>query len=176
MFGHQDTNDATNQNGQADPQADASLDSSAPAPADNNGPVETSEVDEALKALAAHSEAAAEDKAAEEAPVEEAAPASKPEETRGGAPVDTDPEISQLLDLKQNALQQLAPLFDKLDQSPEERFRTSMMMIQASDNQSLLPAAYEAAQQIEDEKAKAQALLDVVNEINYFTQQGSSEA
>jgi hypothetical protein len=78
-----------------------------------------------------------------------------------------------LLDIKQNALQQLTPLLGHLDQSPEERFRTTMMMIQASDNQDLLKAAYEAAQQIEDEKTRAQALLDVVNEINYFTQQGS---
>lgn len=81
-----------------------------------------------------------------------------------------------LLDIKQNALQQLAPLLGHLDQSPEERFRTTMMMIQASDNQDLLKTAYEAAQQIEDEKTRAQALLDVVNEINYFTQQGSEGA
>lgn len=78
----------------------------------------------------------------------------------------------ELLDIKQNALQQLTPLLGHLDQSPEERFRTTMMMIQASDNQDLLKDAYEAAQQIEDEKTRAQALLDVVNEINYFTQQG----
>lgn len=77
-----------------------------------------------------------------------------------------------LLDIKQNALQQLTPLLGHLDQSAEERFRTTMMMIQASDNQDLLKDAYEAAQQIEDEKTRAQALLDVVNEINYFTQQG----
>jgi hypothetical protein len=43
-------------------------------------------------------------------------------------------------------------------------------MIQASDNESLIKTAYEAAQQITDEKVRAQALLDVVNEINYFTQ------
>jgi hypothetical protein len=46
-----------------------------------------------------------------------------------------------------------------------------MMMIQASDDQSLLSEAYEAAEKISDEKDRAQALLDVVNEINYFTQQ-----
>lgn len=57
-----------------------------------------------------------------------------------------------------------------LDQSPEEKFRTTMMMIQASDNQDLITTAYEAANQITDEKARAQALLDVINEINYFTQ------
>lgn len=76
----------------------------------------------------------------------------------------------ELLSLKQQALQQLSPLVGHLDQTPEEKFRTTMMMIQAADNQALLKAAYEAAQAIPDEKARAQALLDVVNEINYFTQ------
>jgi hypothetical protein len=75
-----------------------------------------------------------------------------------------------LVGLKQDALKQLSPLLGHLDQSPEEKFRTTMMMIQAADDQSLLKAAYEAAQQITDEKTRAQALLDVVNEINYFTQ------
>jgi hypothetical protein len=75
-----------------------------------------------------------------------------------------------LLDIKQQALTQLSPLVSHLDQSPEEKFRTTMMMIQASDNQALVKEAYAAAQQITDEKAKAQALLDIVNEINYFTQ------
>lgn len=82
---------------------------------------------------------------------------------------------SDLLDIKQKALGQLSPLVNHLDQSPEERFKTIMMMIQAADNQALIPDAYEAAQAITDEKAKAQALLDVVNEINYFTQQSNKE-
>jgi hypothetical protein len=43
-------------------------------------------------------------------------------------------------------------------------------LIQASDNSALIKEAYQAANQIADEKARAQALLDVVNEINYFTQ------
>lgn len=89
------------------------------------------------------------------------APADKPADT---------PSTDDLLDIKQSALQQLSPLVSKLDQTPEEKFRTTMMMIQAADDQSLIKTAYEAAQQITDEKAKAQALLDVVNEINYFTQ------
>ena len=75
-----------------------------------------------------------------------------------------------LLDIKQQALQQLSPLVDHLDQTPEDKFRTTMMMIQAADNSSLIQRAYEAAEQITDEKVKAQALLDIVNEINYFTQ------
>lgn len=91
-----------------------------------------------------------------------------------GAPIassdDTTPDNSNLLDIKQKALQQLSPLVSHLNQNPEDKFKTTMMMIQASDDQALLPEAYKAAQEITDEKAKAQALLDVVNEINYFTQ------
>jgi hypothetical protein len=79
----------------------------------------------------------------------------------------------QLLHIKQEAMQALSPLIDHLDQAPEEKFRTTMMMIQASDNDKLIPVAYEAAKAITDEKARAQALLDIVNEINYFTQNNS---
>lgn len=75
-----------------------------------------------------------------------------------------------LLSIKQQALQQLSPLVGQLDQAPEDKFRTTMMMIQASDNQGLIKEAFAAAQQIADEKVRAQALLDIVNEINYFTQ------
>lgn len=86
-------------------------------------------------------------------------------------PSTVDDTANDLIDIKQQALGQLAPLVDQLDQSPEERFRTTMMMIQASDNQALIKDAYTAAQAITNEKARAQALLDIVNEINYFTQQ-----
>lgn len=75
-----------------------------------------------------------------------------------------------LLDLKKKALDSLAPMVNKLDQKPEEKFKTLMMLIQASDNSGLVGQAYEAANQIPDEKERAQALIDVVNEINYFTQ------
>lgn len=82
------------------------------------------------------------------------------------APTDS----GDLLSIKQQALQDLSPLVSHLEQSPEEKFRTTMMLIQASDNSDLIKEAYEAAQQIPDEKVRAQALLDIVNEINYFTQ------
>lgn len=84
-------------------------------------------------------------------------------------PVSGHPNADHLLDIKQQALQQLSPLIGHLDQDPEEKFRTTMMMIQAADNDTLIKDAYEAALQIQDEKVRAQALLDIVNEINYFT-------
>ncbi|HTE57433.1 MAG TPA: hypothetical protein VK694_01725 [Verrucomicrobiae bacterium] len=81
-----------------------------------------------------------------------------------------------LLGLKQEALHQLSPLVGHLDQTPEEKFRTTMMMIQATDDHTKIKDAYEAAQAITDDKVRAQALLDVVNEINYFTQQDQKES
>jgi len=86
------------------------------------------------------------------------------------APAATD----DLLDIKHEALQALTPLVGQLDQTPEEQFRTTMMMIQASDNHALVQVAYEAAKNIANEKERAQALLDIVNEINYFTQQNQA--
>ncbi|MEI7674590.1 MAG: hypothetical protein WCI60_02545 [bacterium] len=96
-----------------------------------------------------------------QATISSVAPSLTPE----AGPVD-----SNLLAIKQEALEKLSPLVGQLEQSASEKFHTTMMMIQASDNQSLVQSAYDAAQQIPDEKERAQALLDVVNEINYFTQ------
>ncbi len=81
---------------------------------------------------------------------------------------------SDLEEIKRNALAQLSPLVNKLEQTPEEKYKTIMMMIQASDNQDLINEAYENAQKITDEKAKAEALLNIVNEINYFAQKSQS--
>ena len=101
-----------------------------------------------------------------------------PDDTVVAAPPAADtsavPQNAELLQIKQEAMQQLSPLIDHLDQAPEEKFRTTMMMIQASDNDKLIPVAYEAAKAITDEKVRAQALLDIVNEINYFTQSGNT--
>lgn len=76
---------------------------------------------------------------------------------------------NDLLDIKQSALEQLVPLVSHLEQSSEDKFKTTMMMIQASDDSTLVRVAYTAAQGITDDAERAQALLDIVNEINYFT-------
>lgn len=106
---------------------------------------------------------------------ESAAPEPATSAPATAAPAAPAPGVDDLVNLKQSALQQLAPLVDHLDQTPEEKFRTTMMMIQATDDSSKIKDAYEAAQQITDEKVRAQALLDVVNEINYFTHQQGAE-
>jgi hypothetical protein len=108
------------------------------------------------------------------APVPAPTPAPSPPATFTPAPSSPsggDP----LLDLKEQALKNLQPLVSHLDQTPEEKFKTTMMLIQASDDSSLVGQAYEAANSIPDEKARAQALLDVVNEINYFTHKNNGD-
>lgn len=90
-------------------------------------------------------------------------PAAKP------APAAADQ--TKLSGLKHQALAKLSPLVEDLDQPPLEHFRTLMMLIQATDNTDLLSRALETAGSIGNDKERAQALLDVVNEINYFTAQ-----
>ena len=84
---------------------------------------------------------------------------------------ETSSTDDSLLSIKKDALQNLTPLLSQLEQTPEEKFRTTMMLVQASDDKSLVQSAYDAAKDIEDEKVRAHALLDIVNEINYFTQE-----
>lgn len=98
---------------------------------------------------------------------EDEKPSSDDTEGESSMPgVDTD----KLADMKQQALDHLEPLADHLDQTPEEEFKTTMMRIQGNDNHTLLDKALKAAKNISDDKARAQAMLDIVNEVNYFSQ------
>ncbi|MCB9823113.1 hypothetical protein H6800_02465 [Candidatus Nomurabacteria bacterium] len=83
---------------------------------------------------------------------------------------------SELDSVKNSALEQLRPLIEKLDLEPADKFDKYLMMLRASDDPALIKPAFDAAQAIEGEKEKAQALLDIINEINYITssQQTSS--
>ena len=87
----------------------------------------------------------------------------------------TSNDTNDLLSIKQKALQDLGPLVEHLEGSPEERFETLMMMIRATDDAKLIEPAHQAALGITDEQKRAHALLDVVNEINYLTQHAQTE-
>lgn len=71
--------------------------------------------------------------------------------------------------VKNSALEQLRPLIEKLNLEPADKFDKYLMMLRASDDPTLIKPAFEAAQGITGEKEKAQALLDIINEINYIT-------
>ena len=76
---------------------------------------------------------------------------------------------SDLAGIKDAALSELRPLIDKLDVEPEEKFNTILLLIRSTDDKSLISSAHEAARQITDEAKKAQALLDIIKEIDYLS-------
>lgn len=108
---------------------------------------------------------------------EQPAETAKPAETPVVQPIatpDTPPAPAaatpeNLDDIKHDALQDLRPLVDKLDLAPEEKFDIYLLLLRSTDDKTLIAPAYEAARSIADETARAQALLDVVKEIDYFS-------
>lgn len=71
--------------------------------------------------------------------------------------------------IKKDALSELRPLIDKLDVSPEEKFDTYLLLLRSTDDKALIAPAHEAARLITDEARRAQALLDIIKEIDYLS-------
>ncbi len=71
--------------------------------------------------------------------------------------------------IKRDALSELRPLVDKLDVAPEEKFDTYLLLLRSTDDQALIGPAHEAARGIIDEARRAQALLDIIKEIDYLS-------
>lgn len=89
-----------------------------------------------------------------------------------GAPA---PVVSDDLEsLKKEAIGELRPLVGKLNVSPEEKFDTYLLLIRSTDDKTLIAPAHEAAKAIEDEAKRADALLNIIKEIDYLS--GSKEA
>lgn len=80
-----------------------------------------------------------------------------------------DPASSNLEDIKKSALGELRPLIDKVDLPSEEKFDTYLMLIRSTDDSSLIAPAHAAAQGIADETRRAEALLDIIKEIDYLS-------
>lgn len=76
---------------------------------------------------------------------------------------------SDLDAIKKDALSELRPLVDKLDVTPEEKFDTYLLLLRSTDDQSLISPAFAAARIIADEARRAQALLDIIKEIDYLS-------
>ena len=75
-----------------------------------------------------------------------------------------------LTSVKQEALNELRPLVDKLDVAPEEKFDTYLLLLRSTDDKELIAPAHEAAKNIADEARRAQALLDIIKEIDFLSQ------
>ena len=73
--------------------------------------------------------------------------------------------------VKKDALQALVPVLDELKNiSAERKFDICMNAMRFTDDKALARKALEAAQQIEEPGTKAEALVELVNEINYLEQ------
>ena len=73
--------------------------------------------------------------------------------------------------VKSQAISELRPLVDKLTLPPEEKFDTYLLLIRSTDDKSLIAPAHEAAREITDEARRAQALLDIIKEIDFLSGQ-----
>lgn len=117
------------------------------------------------------------DEVAEVPAVEEVAPVPAPpapvvpEDASLPTPVaPVAPVVSGDLDsIKKDALSELRPLVDKLDVTPEEKFDTYLLLLRSTDDQSLIGPAFASARVITDEARRAQALLDIIKEIDYLS-------
>lgn len=87
-------------------------------------------------------------------------------------PVLSTKDSAALEAIKKNALVELRPLVGKLTSiTPEERFDTYLLIIRSTDDTDLIAPAHEAAKEIADETRRAEALLDIIKEIDYLSQQ-----
>lgn len=76
----------------------------------------------------------------------------------------------ELDSIKLEALNELRPLVDKLDVPADEKFDTYLLLLRSTDDKTLIAPAHEAAKAIEDEARRAQALLDIIKEIDFLSQ------
>lgn len=88
-------------------------------------------------------------------------------------PAPVAPSVSangDLTSVKSEAINELRPLVDKLNLPAEEKFDTYLLLLRSTDDRSLIEPAHEVARQITDETRRAQALLDIIKEIDFLSQ------
>ena len=101
-------------------------------------------------------------------------PAPEPEPVAQPKPAKTSATVMPVADndldnVKNEAIKELRPLVDKLNISAEEKFDTYLLLIRSTDDKTLIAPAHEAAKNIADESRRAQALLDVIKEIDFLS-------
>lgn len=89
-----------------------------------------------------------------------------PQAQSAGTDTPVDPTLAGV---KEAAISELRPLVDKLNVTPEEKFDTYLLLIRSTDDKTLIAPAHEAAKNIADEARRAQALLDIIKEIDFLS-------
>lgn len=95
--------------------------------------------------------------------------------TPESTPASSEPVVSGDLDnIKKEALLMLRPLLDKVSTTPEEKFDIYLLLLRSTDDKALIDPAYRCAQAIADENRRAQALLEIVREIDFLSNQAKN--
>jgi len=105
------------------------------------------------------------------------APTPNPAPITGYNPPAPDPVMGAAINattgdlesIKKDALLELRPLVDKLDLAADEKFDIYLLLLRSTDDKTLIAPAHKAAASIPDESKKAQALLDIIKEIDYLS-------
>lgn len=71
--------------------------------------------------------------------------------------------------VKKEAIDELKPLVEKLNLPADEKFDLYLLLIRSTDDKSLIGPAHDTAKEIADETRRAQALLDIIKEIDYLS-------
>lgn len=86
-------------------------------------------------------------------------------------PLGRNVDSGALGDIRLQVISELRPLVNRLDfLAPADKFDTLLLLIRTIDDSSLIPMAHQTAMAIPDEVKRAQALLDILKEIDFFTQ------
>jgi hypothetical protein len=71
--------------------------------------------------------------------------------------------------IKTKAIEALTPIIDSLDNmDPERKFDICLTALRYTDNHHLAESALNAAMAIQEKGTKAEALVELINEINYL--------
>jgi hypothetical protein len=80
----------------------------------------------------------------------------------------TDQTNEKLEAVKKNAMDALTPIIDSLDDvDPERKFDICMSAMKLTDNKQLAETALNCALQIPEKGTRAEALVELINELNY---------
>lgn len=85
-------------------------------------------------------------------------------------PVLNNTPSGDLESIKKEALAELRPLVGKLVLPPEEKFSTLLLIVRSTNDRGLVAEAYQSAKTIEDESKRAEALLEIIKEIDGLSQ------
>lgn len=102
---------------------------------------------------------------------------SQTEALADALPVTNEPLLEEetldvsLLDVKNEAIEELMPILDHLKTDPEEKFNAYLLLLRSTDNKDLIKPALSMAKQITDEEKRASALLDIIKEIDYLSKE-----